>query len=109
MAIRLDMEKAYAIIEWDFVEKMLTQFNFYDKWINWVMTIISSTDFYVLVNDTPGKTFTPTRGLCQGDLLAPYIFVLVMKYLTRTLQQQSEKPKIGIKLTPLPRIQERSG
>ena len=102
MALKLDLEKAYDLIEWDFIEKMLKQLNFNDKWINWVMTCISSVNFSVLVNDTPGKTFKPTRGIRQGDPLAPYIFVLAMEFLARSLQRESEKtkPKIGIKLTP---------
>lgn len=66
------------------------------------MSCISTTCFSVLANDSPRKTFKPSRGIHQGDPVAPYIFVLAMEYVARLLQLESEKnkSKVGIKLTP---------
>ena len=65
------------------------------------MTCLTKTNFSVLVNNLPGKTFQTSRGIRQGDPLAPYIFVIVMELLARMIQQESSEldPLIGIKLT----------
>jgi hypothetical protein len=41
--------------------------------------------FFILVNGTPSDFFTSSRGLQQGDLLSPLLFVVVMEALTRML------------------------
>ena len=81
---------------------MLSQLGFHQKWINWVMNCITTSTFSVLVNNSPGSCFGPSRGIRQGDPLAPYIFVLAMEYLARTLHRECDcnNSKIGIKLTP---------
>ena len=62
---------------------------------------ISSSTFSVLVNNELGPTFKPKCGLRQGDPIAPFIFILAMEYLTRTLQHEAlqRTPKVGIQLT----------
>ena len=102
MALKLDMEKAYDKLNWNFIEAILTKFGFHKTWIKWTMACIRNASFSVLVNNVPGKPFSPSRGIRQGDPLSPYIFVIAMEYLARKLQAESLKPKsdIGIKLVP---------
>jgi hypothetical protein len=39
--------------------------------------------FSVLVNGTPSDFFSSSRGLRQGDLLSPLLFVIVMEALSK--------------------------
>lgn len=39
MAIKLDMEKAYDGLEWQFIGTCLSHLGFSEKWINWVMDV----------------------------------------------------------------------
>lgn len=80
-----DMEKTYDKLDWNFVEAILLKFGFHHKWVQWTMTGIKNISFSVLVSNIPGIPFGPSRGIRQEGPLSPYIFVIVMKYLARTL------------------------
>ena len=47
MAVKLDMEKAYDRLEWDFIKVILTRLGFHPKWIGWVMECISTVSYSV--------------------------------------------------------------
>jgi hypothetical protein len=69
MMMKLDMSKAYDRMNWDFLRKMLLAFGFGGDWVDWVMNLVSTTFFSILVNGSPSKTFNVSRGLHQGDLI----------------------------------------
>jgi len=45
----------------------------------------------VLVNRSPIKEFVPTRGLRQGDPMAPFLFLIVAEGLARLVRQAVKK------------------
>eukprot|EP00253_Pinus_taeda_P020633 PITA_20633 len=62
---------------------------------------VTLTNFSILLNGAPSNTFTPSRGLRQGDPLSPFLFVLMMEGLGRALKMANAEGRIqGIKLTP---------
>ena len=79
VALKLDMEKAYDILEWDFTLKCLQQFRFQSAWNKHIMKCITSVLYSVIVNDEPNGLIIPTRGIRQGDPLSLYIFILCME------------------------------
>ena len=59
------------------------------------------TSFSILLNGAPSNTFTPSRGLRQGDPLSPFLFILMMEGLGRAIRMANVEGRIqGIKLTP---------
>ena len=51
---------------------------------------LSSAKFSVLVNRVPVGFFPSTKGLCQGDSLSPYLFVLGMEVLDVLIRKAVE-------------------
>uniref|UniRef100_A0A2N9H476 Reverse transcriptase domain-containing protein n=1 Tax=Fagus sylvatica TaxID=28930 RepID=A0A2N9H476_FAGSY len=84
---KLDLEKAYDHVNWNFLMYLLEMCGFGVKWRNWIRFCISSVRFSILINGTPCGFFPSSRGLRQGDSLSPLLFVLVMEALSRLLDR----------------------
>jgi hypothetical protein len=66
----------------------MLKLGFHPTWANWIRICVSTTSFSVLINGSPFGLFTPTQGLCQGDPLFPFLFILGTEILSRLFQQQ---------------------
>ncbi|XP_021742818.1 uncharacterized protein LOC110708902 [Chenopodium quinoa] len=88
-AIKLDMNKAYDRVNWDFLFRLLQAYGFPPYWIQIIRQCVSTVSFQVLVNGNPLKAFQPQCGLRQGDPLSSYLFVLCMEVIN--LQKSAVK------------------
>ncbi|KAL6134561.1 hypothetical protein ACLB2K_066792 [Fragaria x ananassa] len=53
MAIKLDLEKAYDLLDWNYIQECLHKYGFHTNWIKLIMNCISSVTFSVIFNGTP--------------------------------------------------------
>ena len=91
MVFKVDYEKAYDSVSWDFLIYMLRRLGFCSRWINWVEGCLKSATISVLVNGSPLAEFSPQRGLKQGDPLAPLLFNIVVEGLNGLMREAVEK------------------
>ena len=86
---KLDLEKAYDHVNWEFLLYVLQRCGFAEKWRRWISFCISTIRFSILVNGSPCGFFQSFRGIRQGDPLSPLLFVIVMEALSRLIDKAS--------------------
>ena len=86
MAIKIDLEKAYDMIEWNFIREMPTYFNFPDNLIKLIMSCVTSMSTSLLFNGGSLDSFWPSRGIRQGNPISPYLFILCMEFLGHLIE-----------------------
>ena len=86
LCLKVDFEKAYDSVRWAFLYDMLSRMGFHNLWIAWIKGCLEFAIVVVLVNGSPTDEFKPSRGLRQGDPLAPFLFLVVAEGLARIVR-----------------------
>lgn len=88
MAIKIDLQKAFDRLKWDFILHVLCFFRFSTAWIDIIMSCITTSSLSILVSGNRLPYFCPFRGIRQGVPLFSYIFILCMEYLAHLIQHE---------------------
>lgn len=87
MILKLDFHKAFDCVSWSFLDWILSQMRFPQKWRLWISSCVTSVAASILVNGSPTIPIKLHRGLRQGDPLSPFLFVLVVEFLNLLIKK----------------------
>ena len=87
MVIKLDINKAYDQVEWEFLRNIMLKIGFSATWVDLAMQGMSSSSYSVLINGEPWGFISPSRGIKQGDSLSPYLFLFYVEGLSALLRK----------------------
>jgi hypothetical protein len=85
MFLKIDMEKAFDIMEWSFLLAILSKLGFSSIWISWIRICISTPSFSILLNDSPFGIISLGRGLRQGNHSSHFLFILGSEVFSRLM------------------------
>ncbi|XP_021733053.1 uncharacterized protein LOC110699850 [Chenopodium quinoa] len=83
-ATKIDLEKAYDSLEWDFILKALCHHGFDEDTRKLIMSCVSFTSSSVMFNG-PTSFFNASRGIRQGDPISPYLSILCMELFSEMI------------------------
>lgn len=99
--LKVDLSKAFDRMDWDYLERIMPLYGFPSKLIMWIMGCVRSAEFSVVLNGVGDGFFKPKCGLRQGCALSPYLFILGMDLLCRSLENLALTGILrGLKLAP---------
>lgn len=68
----------------------MVKLGFNEHWISRVMTCVTITSCGVLINDAPGSTIYPSRGIWKGSPLFPYLYLICAEGLSCLLHEAEQ-------------------
>ncbi|XP_030940118.1 uncharacterized protein LOC115965051 [Quercus lobata] len=90
MAVKLDISKAYNRVEWEFLRRIMMKIGLPEQWVNLAMETIRTASYSILINGEPKGFITPTKGIKQGNLLSPYLFLLCAEGLSSLIRKAAD-------------------
>ncbi|XP_031103194.1 uncharacterized protein LOC116006838 [Ipomoea triloba] len=91
MILKIDLEKAYDRLNWDFIRDTLSDVGMSTEWIRNIMACVESPRLKVLWNGKQLDQIIPTRGIRQGDAISPYLFVMCMEKLSHIIKDEANR------------------
>ncbi|GKA22031.1 RNA-directed DNA polymerase, eukaryota [Tanacetum coccineum] len=73
LVFKVDFEKAFDSVRWDFLDDLLFKFGFGGKWRKWIQSCLRSSRGSIILNGSPTEEFQFHKGLKQGDPLSPLL------------------------------------
>jgi hypothetical protein len=85
LLLKLDFEKAYDRVNWDFLREILQPKGFSDMNVHRLMQLVMGGQTAINVNGEVGPFFRNARGVRQGDPLSPTLFDFLVDGLAAML------------------------
>lgn len=76
-----------TVLDWGCLEALLIQMGFAHSWIQKVLCCVYTVSYKILANGSHQGNFVLQRRLRQGDLLSPFLFILVDDVLTKLVKR----------------------
>lgn len=93
-AISLDAEKAFDMVEWGYLFKILEVYGFGDTFIKWIRLLYKHPEAAVQTNGFNSEYFALGRGTRQGSPLSPLLFCLAIEPLAAAIRAAPDFPGV---------------
>eukprot|EP00253_Pinus_taeda_P031914 PITA_31914 len=94
MIIKLDMASAFDRVSHTFLQAILKYFGISEHFTRRIMECISTNWTAPLINGRPGIAFKSSRGLRQGCLLSPFLYIIMAETLSLHLENKRRRKEI---------------
>ena len=88
--LKIDFRKALESINWNFLKDVLSGLGFPSLFMEWIMQCVTTASYSISINGSLHGFFKGKQGISQGDLISPFLFVLCLEYLSRSLKNLKE-------------------
>jgi hypothetical protein len=95
LLLKLDFEKAYDRVNWEFLREVLLRMGFSAGMVHRLMQLVSGGQTAINVNGEVGQYFRNARGVRQGDPLSPILFDFMVDALAAILTRAKESGHRG--------------
>jgi len=85
MLIKIDIANTFDRVKQSFLYKVLLSYGFSPEFVNLIKSCIDKPSISPLVNGRPANYFQASRGIRQGCLLSPFLYILMKDSLSRKL------------------------
>ena len=86
----IDFEKAFDSIEWAFIERALTYFNFGPSLVNWFRLFYNDVSSAIQTNGWVSESFTLGRVVRQDCPMSPYLFIISAEILANFIRRDKD-------------------
>lgn len=93
--MQLDLQKAYDMVDWTALETIMKELDLPGKFITWIMNIVTTVSYVFNINGEISNDMFARRGIRQGDPISPLLFVFIMEYFNRLMEQLQLNPNFN--------------
>jgi Reverse transcriptase (RNA-dependent DNA polymerase) len=87
LLVKLDFEKTFDRLNWEYLLESFEHRGFHAQWIIWIRHILKGGGVCINLNSSLTEYFECTRGVRQGDPLSHMLFVFAAKGLSKLLHR----------------------
>lgn len=73
------------------LKSMMIKLGFASRWVDLIMQCVCSIFYYIVINGETYRYIYPERGLCQWELLSPYLFLICANSLSALFNDAEDR------------------